>query len=145
VERLSGNNKAMYGLVPAAALAINVPTTLIWIWFDEPVTALLMQSVGAATVGFYFGPCYALIQSLAPVSIRAMSTAIFFLIVNIIGLGLGPTLVGATSNVLSANYGDAFALRVGLSLVTLTSAYSAFMFWRMSNSVVKDWAIVDAN
>lgn len=145
VERLSGAKKAMYGLIPAAALAVNVPTTLMWIWFDDPVTALIMQSVGAATVGFYFGPCYALIQSLAPVSIRAMSTAIFFLIVNIIGLGLGPTLVGAVSNSLSDYFGDAFALRVGLTLVTLTSAYSAFMFWRMSKSVVKDWAIVEAN
>ena len=145
VERLSVANKAMYGIVPAAALAVNVPATLIWIWFDDPVMALIMQSVGAATVGFYFGPCYALIQSLAPVSIRTMSTAIFFLIVNIIGLGLGPTLVGAVSNLLAPAYGDAVGLRVGLTLVTLTSAYSAFVFWRMSKTVVSDWRIVEAN
>lgn len=145
VERLSIKNKAMYGIVPAAALAVNVPTTLIWIWFDDPVMALVMQSVGAATVGFYFGPCYALIQSLAPVSIRTMSTAIFFLIVNVIGLGLGPTLVGAVSNLLAPAYGDASGLRVGLTLVTLTSAYSAYVFWQMSKTVVDDWRIVEAN
>jgi len=145
VDRYSATNKAMYGIVPAVALAINVPTTLLWIWSDDAVTALVMQSVGAATVGFYFGPCYALIQSLAPVSIRAMSTAIFFLFVNIIGLGLGPTLVGAVSGMLAPRYGDAFALRMGLTLVTLTSAYSAYMFWRMSKSVVSDWRIVEAN
>jgi len=145
VERLSIKNKAMYGIVPAAALAVNVPTTLIWIWFNDPVMALVMQSVGAATVGFYFGPCYALIQSLAPVSIRTMSTAIFFLIVNVIGLGLGPTLVGGVSNLLAPAYGDASGLRVGLTLVTLTSAYSAYVFWRMIKTVVDDWRIVEAN
>jgi uncharacterized protein YebE (UPF0316 family) len=74
-----------------------------------------------------------------------MSTAIFFLIVNIIGLGLGPTLVGAVSNLLAPAYGDAFGLRVGLTLVTLTSAYSAYVFWRMSKTVVSDWRIVEAN
>ena len=145
VDRYSTTNKAMYGIVPAGALAINVPTTLLWIWSDDAVTALVMQSVGAATVGFYFGPCYALIQSLAPVSIRAMSTAIFFLFVNIIGLGLGPTLVGGLSGLLAPRYGDTFALRIGLTLVTLTSAYSAYMFWRMSKSVLSDWRIVEAN
>jgi hypothetical protein len=74
-----------------------------------------------------------------------MSTAIFFLIVNVIGLGLGPTLVGGVSNLLAPAYGDASGLRVGLTLVTLTSAYSAYVFWRMSKTVVDDWRIVEAN
>jgi hypothetical protein len=42
-------------------------------------------------------------------------------------------------------YRDAFALRIGSTIVTLMSAYGAYMFWQISKSVVGDWRIVEAN
>ena len=69
---------------------------------------------------------------LAPVSIRAVSTVIFFLFVNIIGLGLGPTRVGVVSGMLVPRDGDVFALRMGPMIATLNFAYSAYMFWQIN-------------
>jgi hypothetical protein len=41
-------------------------------------------------------------------------------------------------------YRDAFALRIGSTIVTLMTAYGAYMFWQISKSVVGDWRIVEA-
>lgn len=84
------------------------------------------------------------IQSLSPVSIWAMSTAILFQFVNIFGLRLGPKLIGAISGSFVPRYGDGFALRISVTIVTLSSACSAYMFLQISKSVVGDWRIVEA-
>lgn len=139
VDRIGQRNKSIYGIVPAIALAINVPASLFWIWWDEPYLALAIQFIGASTVGVYYGPAFSLIQSLAPVTIRATSTALFFLVTNLVGLGLGPTLVGVLSEMVAPVFGDTTPLRVGLTLVTLSSAYGAWAFWRMTRHVAQDW------
>ena len=43
---------------------------------------------------------FALIQSLVPERMRAMSIALLFLCANLIGIGLGPLAVGALSDAL---------------------------------------------
>ena len=53
----------------------------------------------------YLGVTFSLIQSEAPVRQRATWAAITLLINNLIGLGLGPTLVGAISDALKPTYG----------------------------------------
>lgn len=145
VERQSIRNKAAFGVVPAIALAINIPASLFWIWWDEPYLALAVQVIGASTVGVYFGPSFALIQSLAPIAIRATSTALFFLFSNLIGLGLGPTLVGVLSEATSTVFGEVTSLRIGLTLVTVASGYGAWSFWRMRKLVDKDWIHSELN
>jgi hypothetical protein len=57
------------------------------------------------------------------------------------GLGLGLTLGRPISGMFVPRYGDAFALRIGPTIVTLMSAYGAYMFWQISKSVVGDWRI----
>ena len=56
-----------------------------------------------------------------------------------VGLGLGPTLVGVLSEMVAPVFGDTTPLRVGLTLVTLSSAYGSWAFWRMSRHVAHDW------
>ena len=43
---------------------------------------------------------FALIQGLAPLRMRAMWAAVTLLVINLIGLGLGPTLIGLLSDLL---------------------------------------------
>ena len=45
-------------------------------------------------LGIYLGPSFAIAQTLAPINMRAMSTALFFFILNMIALGGGPTFSG---------------------------------------------------
>lgn len=51
----------------------------------------------------YLGPSLAITHHLVPPSMRAMSSAALFFILNIIGLGLGPTAVGMLSDWFTLN------------------------------------------
>ena len=62
------------------------------------------------------------IQNLAPTPMRAMASAILLFVLNIIGLGFGPFLVGVLSDMLSGIAGEQ-SLRY--AIVIATAAY----FW----------------
>ena len=64
----------------------------------------------------FAAPTYALVQALAPLRMRAMASAVLLFILNLIGLGLGPTIVGVLNDVLHPRFGDE-AIRVSLLLL----------------------------
>lgn len=140
VDKFSVKNKAMYGLIPALALVLNAPLYFLTLWVESPVLSLFFQFPVHMAVGFYLGPAFALAQTLAPVSIRALSTAIFFFILNMIALGFGPTTAGVLSSVLSTSMGEDLGLRVALTLVSLSGLIGAFFFYRVSKTIPADWA-----
>ena len=54
----------------------------------------------------WLGPAFGTIQNIAPTRMRALASAILLFILNIIGLGLGPFLVGVLSDALEPSYGQ---------------------------------------
>ena len=141
VDRLSAKNKSAYGWVPVAALILNIPFFIGAMWIDDPVLSLAFWWPSHLLTGFYLGPCFALAQTLAPVSIRALSTAIFFFILNMIALGFGPTYVGILSDILAnAGLGIEKGLRVALTSVMLAGVISIGGFWYLAKKLPEDWA-----
>ena len=139
VDKFAAKDKKMYGNIPAIALLINAPAFLIVIWHPDPVVSLIFQVPSQIAVGFYLGPSFALAQTLAPVSVRALSTAVFFFILNMIALGLGPTITGILSSALTDSYGEGMALQISLTLVSLTGLYAAWMFFQAGKRLPSDW------
>jgi len=140
VDRLGARDKKMYGYVPAVALLINAPLFLIVLWHPSPVVSLMFQVPVQLALGIYLGPSFALAQTLAPVSIRALSTAVLFFILNMIALGFGPTTAGFLSSALIDRFGEAAALQVSLSIVSLTGLMGAWMYYQAGKRLPADWA-----
>jgi hypothetical protein len=111
-------------------------------WVDNPMLSLILWWPTHLLTGFYLGPCFALAQTLAPVSIRALSTAIFFFILNMIALGFGPTFVGVLSDILAnaGGLGPETGLRVALSSVVFSGLISIGGFWYLAKNLPRDWA-----
>jgi hypothetical protein len=66
---------------------------------------------------------------------RAFAAAL--LAANLVGLGLGPQLVGVLSDLLSDRYGVR-SLRYALVLVTPMSLWAAYHYWRAARSLSMD-------
>lgn len=83
------------------------------------------------------GPLFAVVQSLVPDRMRAMSIALIYLCANLIGLGLGPLAVGALSDAYRSWAGDD-SLRY--ALVTLCPGYLwvIWQLWKASRTVTRD-------
>jgi MFS family permease len=143
-DKWGKTNRGAYGLLPGIALLVGVPAYFISLQVESLNMSLALLTVLLFTSGFYLGPSFALAQTLAPVKVRAMSTALFFFVLNIIALGGGPTFVGLLSEALSADYDPVESLRLALSwlAVPYTMAIIAF-FWTAKN-IPRDWAKADA-
>lgn len=143
-ERWAKTNVRAYALVPAFALLIGVPALILGFWVESVNIYLGLLALYLFMSGSYLGPSFSVAQTLAPISTRAMSTALFFLFLNIIGLGCGPTYVGFLSQLLTADLGETQALRIALSSLSLFYVIGIAAFLYAAVHLPKDWAIAEA-
>jgi hypothetical protein len=90
------------------------------------IAAFMLNTVFASS---YLGPSFSLIQGLAPIRMRAVWAAITMLVINLIGLGLGPTMTGVISDLLRPSFGEE-SLRYALLTMASLTPWAIFHFWR---------------
>lgn len=142
-DKWGKKNRRGYALLPAYALIIGVPCFVASLYVGSAWVSIALLTVLLFTSGMYLGPCFAIAQTLAPVNARAMSTALFFFVLNIIALGGGPTLIGILSNMYSETMGSGEALRFSLALLTIPYVLSIVIFFWSSKKIEKDWAAAE--
>nr|WP_223176619.1 MFS transporter [Sphingomonas hominis] len=123
-----------YGLhaqswVVAVFKVVAFPFAVGFYFVDDPRFALASYFIAALFAGAYLGPTFALIQHLAPIRLRAVWAALTLLVINLIGLGLGPFLVGKLSDHLQPSYGTQ-SLRWAMLCVALLTPLAIFAYWR---------------
>ncbi|WP_420559803.1 spinster family MFS transporter [Tepidicaulis sp.] len=98
----------------------GVDISILWVLY-VPISLL-----GA----FYLGPSFAMIQTLTPLRQRALASAVMLFILNLIGLGFGPQVVGIISDVLRADYGFGVdSLRWALFGTAMLNIWAAYHYW----------------
>lgn len=103
---LGKNNKAAYGLVPAAAFLLAVPLFAAGIMSGSATIAFILFLIPQALAYFWLGPVLSAVQHLVPAESRATASALFLLINNLIGIGGGIFFLGALSDSLTPIYGE---------------------------------------
>jgi MFS family permease len=105
-DRLGNRDKRWYVWVPAIAGMLATPFIVATYSVDSAYLALLCSVVPGVMGNVFLGSTVATVHGLVGVRMRAMSSAVFFFILNIIGLGLGPFSVGLLSDYLAPDYGQ---------------------------------------
>lgn len=142
-EKLAQKNISAYGWMPGIVLVVGVPALIAAFWVDDIVLHLVLLTVYLIAAGVYLGPSFAAAQTLAPINMRAMSTALFFLILNLIALGGGPTYVGFVSSLLTEQYGETHALRLSITSLVVPYIVSIIAFMVAARTLPKDWALAE--
>ncbi|WP_026374705.1 spinster family MFS transporter [Aestuariibacter salexigens] len=143
-DKWGKRDKRGYALLPAMMLVIGAPAFFFSLHVENVWVSLGLLTVLLFTSGTYLGPCFAMAQTLAPLNIRAMSTALFFFVLNIIALGGGPTLVGILSQSLIESQGQTEALRTSLSFLIITYTMAILAFLWTSKKIINDWQKAEA-
>lgn len=117
------DQRAQVWLTAGVKLMI-VPVAVAFYLTVDFKTALYLFVITAFFGGFYLSVSFGLTQSLLPAHKRALGAAILLFCINIIGLGLGPQLVGILSDSFRTEYGDD-GLRYGLVCVVLINVWGA--------------------
>jgi predicted MFS family arabinose efflux permease len=137
-DRLGTRDLRWYARLPAIAWLITTPCFLLA--FASPSLSLVwpLLLVPNALNILWLGPVTTAVQHLAPRRMRSSASASFLLINNLIGLGVGPLLIGAVSEHLKGSYGVE-SLRYAAMGATLFYLLAAALMLGASRTLRKDW------
>ena len=134
-----------YGWLPAISITLCLPIGIAAWWSPTVEMNLIFTSFFLLFMGIYLGPSFAIAQTLAPIHMRAMSTALFFFILNMIGLGLGPSISGWMIDLFNTNYGNVESIRYAMTVTSLMFIPSIISFLIVAHKLPKDWADAEKN
>jgi MFS family permease len=104
-DRLGGKDRRWYAWLPAIAWLITAPLYAIGLMIENLTVVWLLLLIPNALNILWLGPITTAVQHLVEPSKRATASAAFLLINNLIGLGVGPLLIGVISDALKSTYG----------------------------------------
>src|SRR3546814_8407037 len=97
-DRFAARAPQVFGLLPGLALALAVPFFIALVHAPTWPVALAFLTVPTFLNYFYLTPAVTLVQNSVSAQQRTLAGAVLLLVMNLIGLGLGPTWVGAVSD-----------------------------------------------
>lgn len=137
-DRLGHADKSWYAKLPAFAWLIALPCFLFGLTTDNLWLAWPPLLIANAMNILWLGPIVTAVQNLVEPAKRATASSMFLLINNLIGLGVGPLLIGAISDSLKSTYGPD-SLRYAAIGVVLFYGLAGLMALIASRFLVRDW------
>lgn len=134
VDRLASRDKRAYALIPAVGLILAVPFFVGFVLAPGWRMAMLLAVIPMALNYFYLSPAVALVQEEVRPNERVMAGALLLLVMNLIGLGLGPTYLGAASDWFRAAHPEN---SLQLAFLTLVPFYglAVLLFFMLARAI----------
>jgi predicted MFS family arabinose efflux permease len=137
-DRMGKADRGAYVRVPAWAWLVTAPLFIAGFLSPTPFLAWFLLLLPNALTLVFVGPLTTAAQHLVPPQARATASACFLLINNLAGPGLGPLLLGAVSDVMTARFG-ADALRYSAVAVTGLYFMAAALAFLAVKPLRRDW------
>jgi len=139
-RRAAHNERLQLRAMAAMYCVFGAISALIYLSPNPYIAFALMglAFIGGATI---WGPLFATIQTLVPEHMRATAIAIVYLFANLIGMGFGPLVSGALSDMLRPWVGEE-SLRYALLILSPGYFWAGWHLWLGSQTVSEDLAEV---
>jgi MFS family permease len=121
----------------AMVISALVPCFVLFLLLPEKHQALLALIPLVIVFNFFLGPTFALLQRLVVPEARATTLAVVMLLANLIGMGVGPQIVGILSDLLKPISGDD-SLRHAMLIASFLAIWAAYHFWQVSKTIDAD-------
>lgn len=106
VDRFAARNKAAYASIPALSLLLALPFFLGFAAADRWEISLALLCVPLFLNSFFLPATVTFVQGEVDPGARVISGALLLLVMNLVGLGLGPTFIGMASDFFRPQYGE---------------------------------------
>ena len=136
-SKLSKIDVRWNGWIPAIAIIVSLPFLVATLLSDNTSAAIGFFVVPGILSSIYAGPTYAIIQGLVPENRRAIAAALYLLVFNLIGLGLGPLATGILSDLYAPIVG-AESLRWAMTSILVVSIPGCIFYMLGANSLKHD-------
>jgi MFS family permease len=136
-DRYGKQDKQWYLRIPCIAVIASGVFAMGGLFIQNTVLSVACLGLCASFQGMYLGPSIAVAHSLVPASMRASASAVLFFILNLIGLGLGPLVIGYISDKLTPAF-QSESLRWAMSIIIVIELVSASLFFISSKKLTLD-------
>jgi MFS family permease len=139
-DRAVGRDRRAFMSVPAVLALASIPFVFVLFTVQSTWGALALDFVPNVVATIWYGAGYSTAQSVVAPHRRATAAALLLLILNLIGLGLGPTFLGVCSDFLAKNQhlGTAEGLRWAMIVTSCFGVVAAGFFWLARRTVRED-------
>jgi len=136
-DHFGKKDKTLYLKIPAFAIMLSAICAACGLFFQNDFLSIFFLGLCASLQSTYLGPAIAVAHSLVPASMRSLTSAILFLVLNLIGLGFGPLVVGMISDLLKPSLGEE-ALRWAMSITIFVSIGAVSLFFVAAKKLTED-------
>jgi predicted MFS family arabinose efflux permease len=136
-DHFGKKDRRWYLKVPAYAIILGIPCAAGALFLQNNALSLACLGLCAMLQSLYLGPCLSVAHGLVPASMRALTSAVYFLVINLVGLGFGPMVVGMISDLLKPSLGVG-SLRWAMSVIMVISIASAACFFNTAGKLMMD-------
>ena len=137
-DRLGQVDRRWYARLPAIAWLITAPAFALGLLMPNPWIAWPLLLIPNALNILWLGPVTTAVQHLVPRPMRSTASASFLLINNLIGLGVGPTLIGWLSVQFKDRFGDEALRYAAVSVVGFYLVAALLMMFAIKR-LQHDW------
>lgn len=138
-DKFGAKDKRWYTWIPLIGLMLAFFPYFYVLLGESTKGILVMLFFATVASSLYLGPSIAICHGLVPARMRALTSAVLFFVLNMIGLGLGPFLTGLASDLLQPIAGDQ-SLRYAMLMTACVAPLAMLMFYLGSRSLLKDLA-----
>ena len=139
VDRLAQRDVGWYMRLPALVTLAGLPLGFAFLLAEGSGAALACFFPFYLLSNIYVPAMHTINQNLAALRMRATAAAILLFIVNIVGAGAGPFLVGLLNDAYAGRFGEE-AIRYSLLTLSATGILGALCFYRSSRALHGDLA-----
>ena len=136
-DRLARRDPRWYLWIGAFSIVVYFPFLIGFLVIDEAVPAMVSYFIPIALGAVYLGPAIAMTHALVKVRMRALASSILLFILNLIGMGLGPQVVGFLNDALAPRYGIE-SIRYSLLWVAMAKILAMVLFLLAAKYVKED-------
>jgi MFS family permease len=135
--RWLARDEALQMKISGLALMVSVVPYAAFLLLPQKSLAIAAMFPAFVIYNIFVAPAYTLMQRLVPANMRATVMAVIMLIYNLVGMGLGPQIIGALSDALQPVVG-VDSLRYALFSMTVIMMLAAYQLLLVSRYVRDD-------
>lgn len=136
-DKLGDHDLRWYLWAPALLVLLVVPVLIVALTTDHLYLALVLTGPFNFLTAAYLGAVIAVSHNLVSLRMRALTSAILFFVLNLIGLGLGPLVIGMLSDAFSAA-GMPSPLGTAMLICGVLAASGACLLYVLAARTVRD-------
>lgn len=136
-DRMAKVRPGGFALIPAVGLTLAIPTIATALFARTLMLSWLLFTFGQMLASAWFGPVSAGVQQIVPASMRAVASAVYLFILNLVGMGVGIFALGLMSDWMSQAYGSA-ALQYSILYGLAFYAVSVVAFFLAARFLLRD-------